>query len=150
MNGVEFEQSTAMQQVFEISRTEVKAHAPCEAMSVPREMRAAHDARRHHHHHHHHHLHESKLAARARKFRAWLHSQPTPVRVFFSLLTGTLFGLFVILAIRISARLFAFASGYKRVASSAPAAVVIFDADEKSKFLVVSEKEGRMLPSYEQ
>jgi hypothetical protein len=63
------------------------------------------------------------------------------------MLTGALFGLFVVLIMRITARVFAYARGYKRV-SSAPA-VVIFDAsNEKHHLMVVSEEKS--LPMYEQ
>jgi hypothetical protein len=144
MNGVEVTQSTVMQQIFEISATEVTAYAPCEGMMTPE---LAQEAQKQHYAHRHH---PSKFV---RKMSAWIQKHSPIYRIMFSLLTGTLFGLFVVMVIRVTTRVFAYARGYKRV-SSDPAAVVIFDAsDEKRHFLVVSGSEKNatgMLPEYQQ
>jgi hypothetical protein len=140
MNGEEVTQNTAMQQVFEISATQVTAHEPCEGMMSKEMARETKKQRAYHHHHRGYRM--------ARKAGFWFKTQATFVRVFISLLVGTLLGLVFVSVFTVTSRIVVYALGYKKVPSCAAAASsyaaassVNYSADEKKFLPVDSEKD---------
>lgn len=146
MNGVAVQQTAAMQQIFEIDGSHVKAHPPCEGV-MSKELQAARDAARYYHGHHYHHH------RMLRKASAWLRMQPPHIRILVSLLTGTLFGLLVVLLVRLVTRVWAVLFGYSRVPNSdaaAAATVLPTTGSQKAKYLEVAPEETDGLPEYEE
>jgi len=132
INGVQVEQNSAMQQIFDIKDNQVIAHMPCAAPSSSQLLESAPLKQT-----------ECKLY----KVAKWMRQQTVPVRIAASILSGAIFGLLVILFVRVFARLFAL-RGYSRV--------VLAEADESVHIKKISMKEKEqeaakeeLLPQYE-